>query len=388
MSKTAFNGFLLQQFGDASVLPLPRSSAMMSKLRARVLHESRELQELRQGARMSFSARHLESLLRLTCQHFASTIVSPFSFIQASRSANPVSKELVFHLSNFVKTVPSQLTAVLSAPVIASALCLDAYPPGSHSSYYRTCNKSSLLISSEFSPDVVFKKLYLQSVKDALQDASVESQACVKLEAMIESKFCQTALASFSTYSAISDVHGHTLLSFQSSWNTLRSNVTCFSCIARHPRNVLLCGHGFCDECLMIFTAPETGNTWAFCISKCPLCQTINKTQHRIKPHTAGVRALTIDGGGLETLEALVSMEYSLDLPLSTREMFDIVNASDFGMYIPVFAPAKSNLYGLGGLLALEMFDKDNQNIQDCLERLRCERTFCDQDLPSTGQAD
>lgn len=81
----------------------------------------------------------------------------------------------------------------------------------------------------------------------------------------------------------------------------------------------------------MIHSPPETHTTWNFHVDKCPLCQARNQLSHPLKPYTAGVRVLTVDGGNLDDLETLSTFEQSLGLPLGMRESFDMVNSSGFG---------------------------------------------------------
>lgn len=168
MSSVAFDKFLVQQLGDARVLPLPKPTESytfrsLGKLRARLIHESNDIQCLRKSLKVAFSARHLEAFVHLACQHFASSIVTPFSFIQASRVANPVSKDLEFHISHFLKMVPNHHTAVFAVPVIASALCLDAFPPGSHSKCMQSIIRRLLSNTIRISTRHGFQEIILQA---------------------------------------------------------------------------------------------------------------------------------------------------------------------------------------------------------------------------------
>jgi hypothetical protein len=119
-------------------MPIPKAfeveaSAKLGKLRERVLHESDEVHSFRKTSRVAFSARHLEAFFHLTYVYFAKTTDAPFSFVRASRIANLLSQELLTQISEFLKKVPTRLTTVFPVPVIASALSLDAFPPGAHS---------------------------------------------------------------------------------------------------------------------------------------------------------------------------------------------------------------------------------------------------------------
>ena len=136
MNETQFNKLLEQQFGDLVVLPLPFQSKdngmQFKKLRKRILQESKDIRALRIAARVAFTAQHFKAFFQAACSHFASSIVTPFSFVEASRLSNPVSADFSSHISHFLRLSPKEHRMTFAAPVIASALCLDSHPQNMH----------------------------------------------------------------------------------------------------------------------------------------------------------------------------------------------------------------------------------------------------------------
>jgi hypothetical protein len=137
LSENQFNLILRQQFGDLVFLPLPvqskdAGSMQFKKLRKRILQESKDIRNMRSKARVAFSAQHFKAFFHAACDHFAKNIVTPFSFVEASRHSNPVPLEFPSHISNFLSLSPKQHRMTFAVPVIASALCLDSYPPNMH----------------------------------------------------------------------------------------------------------------------------------------------------------------------------------------------------------------------------------------------------------------
>ncbi|RYP63168.1 hypothetical protein DL771_009399 [Monosporascus sp. 5C6A] len=88
----------------------------------------------RQRLRMDFSARHVKPLLRAALIHFAEQATAPFNIYQAARISNPIPTGLHDPLVRFLQcaAVAGIRDASFIAPVTASALLVDAYPPGLH----------------------------------------------------------------------------------------------------------------------------------------------------------------------------------------------------------------------------------------------------------------
>ena len=103
------------------------------RLKERVMAKSDQVRSVRRATRTLFSASHLAALLQGAGEHFANTVNAPCDPVTMSRTHRPVAADLGFHLANFLGHIRSsaQLTE-FAAPMVASTLLLDSYPPGAH----------------------------------------------------------------------------------------------------------------------------------------------------------------------------------------------------------------------------------------------------------------
>jgi hypothetical protein len=127
-----------QQLSTIDVVAVRSKGATSAKVRFRRLKEhlkqrSVQIQKRREDSRVSFSATHVAAFFQRASIHFAESVNTPFDFVRASRTFNTVASNMHEHISNFVKQTTSiqQLTN-FSAPMIASSLLLDSYPPDAH----------------------------------------------------------------------------------------------------------------------------------------------------------------------------------------------------------------------------------------------------------------
>lgn len=87
-------------------------------------------EEKNSDPKMAFSATHTAFLLHDAIAHFASGASGIFNNMVASRRNNPVPLQLYVHFSHLLKS--SRQTGFDPTAILASALVLDAYPPGMH----------------------------------------------------------------------------------------------------------------------------------------------------------------------------------------------------------------------------------------------------------------
>ena len=136
--KEQLHHIISQQFGNLRVVNLPKptsGSRGYEALRTRILRESGEVHQTRIKCQVAFSAKHFRPFFQMASDHFCADIVSPFSFIKASRLPNPVSPEFLFHMRVFLTHVDQAQILNFAVPIIASALAFDSYPEGMHGSY-------------------------------------------------------------------------------------------------------------------------------------------------------------------------------------------------------------------------------------------------------------
>ena len=110
------------------------STTRYLRLKEAIMKASIEMQRKRDDDQLLFTAKHFFSLLQLACGNFLRSI--PFSFIQLSRTFNPVTENLRQHIADFLRYVTSYEDIInFAIPIIASCLYLDGYPPGAHSNF-------------------------------------------------------------------------------------------------------------------------------------------------------------------------------------------------------------------------------------------------------------
>jgi hypothetical protein len=110
------------------------------RVKGRLMKQSDQVRRRRAASRALYSATHMVAFLKGAGAHLARSLDAPFDFIHASRLHNPVAPDLAEHLSNFLGRIDSsdQLTE-FAAPMIASTLLLDNYPPGAHGTCHPRC---------------------------------------------------------------------------------------------------------------------------------------------------------------------------------------------------------------------------------------------------------
>lgn len=118
-------------------------------------------------------------------------------------------------------------------------------------------------------------------------------------------------------------------------WTIPSSESTCFGCLRRKPQYYLGCGHWICQTCVRIFYGQQCDDPWLFKIDSCILCGVdTDRYRIRVKPDTAQVRVLSIDGGGARgrgPLEFLSILQQTLDLPYPVQRHFDVVFGTSSG---------------------------------------------------------
>jgi patatin-like phospholipase/acyl hydrolase len=109
----------------------------------------------------------------------------------------------------------------------------------------------------------------------------------------------------------------------------------------RMPEKVMACGHALCDSCIKIFGQRSYSERNTFELSECLLCGvSYSSSAFRFVPPTAGIRALTLDGGGVRGVIPLKFLEYiektlrKFCCPI--QEYFDFVCGTSTGGLIAI----------------------------------------------------
>ncbi len=131
------------------------------------------------------------------------------------------------------------------------------------------------------------------------------------------------------------NVHLSNLAAIRQYTKQIHTNRTCLCCLLRSPEKRLICGHTLCNTCIRTFGSRSRDAKYRFTLDACLLCQLdVNRTFDLLPP-TAGIRVLTIDGGGVRGMVPLVVLRQIemafLKLSVSLIDMFDLVCGSSAG---------------------------------------------------------
>jgi hypothetical protein len=143
------------------------------------------------------------------------------------------------------------------------------------------------------------------------------------------------------------------------------SHTACFCCLFEIPQHPLPCGHVICTPCLKVFG--QTISPAAIDLDQCPIetgiASRFNNCRVFLTPKTAGIRILTLDGGGIKgiaELEVLRLIERALGSKLAIQNFFDLIVGTS-----------------TGGLIALGLGVK-NWSVQECRDYFTqlCDKAF------------
>lgn len=112
----------------------------------------------------------------------------------------------------------------------------------------------------------------------------------------------------------------------------------CVSCLTGPPQHVLGCGHTLCDLCARRFGDTVAGEESCYFLETCAICETRADLTIHLKPATAGVRMLNIDGGGVRgvvPLEFLTRLQGELGPTARIQDFFDIAFGTSAGTSSP-----------------------------------------------------
>lgn len=134
------------------------------------------------------------------------------------------------------------------------------------------------------------------------------------------------------------DQHTEMLKSLWPHLSEVKSFQSCLCCLSIRPEKVFQCGHAICNVCVRRFGQRSTLSRHSFQLPNCILCgrlQSFDKATFDLVPPSAGIRVLSIDGGGVRGVIPLVHLDH-LDQELRflgspVRELFDYVCGTSAG---------------------------------------------------------
>lgn len=148
-----------------------------------------------------------------------------------------------------------------------------------------------------FDPDNVYETLYRPAVLRSLASIYDDQNILRHQDSSIRHHTVRLLLEMAASGKSAMKMHRETISSLELDWPLLKSNKTCFCCLRRAPENVLSCEHALCDVCVRNIGEETLMLDEQYEIGACPFCRE-GRLLTGLKPLTAGLRVLSIDGGG------------------------------------------------------------------------------------------
>jgi Patatin-like phospholipase len=302
---------LSQTFASIKAIVLPgehlSSAAQYVRLRAEITREFYRARESRTAASVAFSGTHQNALFEYALKHMSRTIQETFDFVCAARQGNELGQHYSGHIENFLSLTKAQgipIDAVCS--YIASSVLMDAYPPNMHSESHLFCAGSiRLTVTLVFNPVVLFRTLYRSHILHATRRVYDNFLYAENICQSIEDQLVPLYNDLFLNLRTSSQIHRENLARQKTHWVAIQTNLTCLSCLRRKPEHPMQCFHSYCDVCIRIFGDGMVGFEHQNVMHACIICQLRSALIVKLLPKTAGIRILSIDGGGSHGIASL-----------------------------------------------------------------------------------
>lgn len=200
-----------------------------------------------------------------------------------------------------------------------------------------------LTVYIEFDPKGVFDTVYktpcLQALHSTYCDPILIEYICQLIKTQMQNMFPLVGKGRSSS----ANFHWRNMRQI-ACWDQIKSNTICLCCIRRKPEHVLTCGHALCDVCVEIFGNALTKHEYRYELA-CILCSR-GSVIASIKPPTAGIRIISIDGGGSRGVIPLERMRLFQDIlgdSCQIQDLFDLAMGTSSGKLSSLLVLQNSN---------------------------------------------
>ena len=329
-------------FADVESVTLPgaykRNKLQRDDFRKQIKKHVDRVRGIRMESSYLFSANHQAALFQRALSSLSRTDSAIFDFLRAARQDDVVRPELV-HYTEKVHELSKRVSSGVFPSILASSTLLDAYPAGMHGEVpLLTTWQHELIYFVGFDALTLFRSLYLPMYRSAFSRGkrALQPEAAEDLCRQVEERFRCLRDEMLRDNIIALEVHLTNLRSVRKDWSQLKSNQACLFCLARSPEHVLSCGHALCETCVRrnAREASQTSGLYnSYELQECPLCGKREILLVRLKPPTAGVRMLSVDGGGIRGIVPLESLSLLQQLmpDCPVQELFDLASGTSIG---------------------------------------------------------
>ena len=226
-----------------------------------------------------------------------------------------------------------------------------------------------------FNPVVLARTLYRPYILHAARRAYDEFSYAETIYQSIEEHLVLLHNDFLSYPKTSSQIHRENLARHKAYWAGIHTNLTCLSCLRRKPEHAMQCRHSNCDTCVRIFGEGMVGFEHQYVMDSCVICQMRSALIVKLLPNTAGIRILSIDGGGslgIVSLKWLSMLQDLVDPEYAVQDLFDLAIGTS-----------------AGGLVALSLFI-NRQDVEKSAENFKSltRRVFGQGQKPDQSIAD
>ncbi|KAK5133613.1 hypothetical protein LTR08_007561 [Meristemomyces frigidus] len=361
---------ILRYYSSFKVIRIPSKPRYMTineqvgKLHQTIKANCEESFRTKRRARMLTNADELNVYLQSGFDHFTTHLNIPFNFMQISLLRNPIPNGARWRkgridelFSNYEKFFDYAMGEYLELHSLCSYVSADEtrrcmlvkarHQPKGHQ------DEQGIIAAGDYEAalDTGFVQQWKAQLRSAIEgmhrDFSYEleqaSQA-VDTQAVPEERIAL-------------DIHVENLNTFFESVGpaaAICSHATCFCCLMDVPEHPLPCSHVLCTACIFAYGKQAKSLVALTC---CPLHRDATKWAKpalvKFKPAGAGVRILSLDGGGIRgivQLEVLRAIEQSLGGYLPVQTFFDLIVGT-----------------GTGGMLGVALAMKE-RTVDSCID--------------------
>ncbi|KAE8444662.1 hypothetical protein EG329_014318 [Mollisiaceae sp. DMI_Dod_QoI] len=339
-------------YSSISVVRIPAKGrymlidAQINKLHDQISLKCEAAFHARERVRMLPHADELNEYLEAGFKHFSKRLDVPFNFVEIAVRNHPVPQNFGDHVSNLAVALQKRhryqdATIIFEAlsPFVASCLLLDAVRgrrPG------KIIGGDTLgWYQSNFSSDSYGKKWINLIMKDLT--------AC---EERLQQRRHSAGSTQYNLLETEDAFHLHVeeklrvFFRVTGGAEKYTSLATCYCCLMNVPEHPLPCGHVLCTPCIKGYGKKLEHSSVR--VEACPLHPEESERYGpwiiRFKPDFAGVRVLSLDGGGVRgivELEVLRAIENALGGKIPVQRFFDLIVGTSTGGIVALGIGAK-----------------------------------------------
>ncbi|KAK6436023.1 hypothetical protein LTR95_007787 [Oleoguttula sp. CCFEE 5521] len=321
-------------FHEVRVLGLrKRASAKdrCNQLRKRLCSIKQGALFARRVSGLQFRHEHALALSSRLLDHYQHDRRSVFSYAAATRPEGSSLETLSTHIRELLSLLPSE-----AYPTIGVPTWLSRYIVKGSDAPALANNIADLPIA------VLFDEMYSDRCLLALQETYRQPETSERVMRNLRKALEQDVENLRDEYSGnVVAFHCGRLEVLRPFVANLRSHKSCLLCIMRAPKKVLPCGHALCDNCIRSFGTPSYEQKYSYHLPVCLLCgQSDQPATIQLLPPTAGVRVLSLDGGGVKGIIPLTFLDQlekrlaGFQIPI--RDHFDFVCGTSAGGLIAI----------------------------------------------------